>query len=372
MTTLENKTKISIVDLKAHYNSIKNEVDKAVLEVLASGYYILGPQVKAFEEELAKYAGCKYAIGCANGTDAITLSLMALGIKEGDEVITVSHSFFATSESIALVGAKPVFVDVNEDDFNINIEQIEKLITKKTKAIIPVHLYGQPCEIDKLVEIAKKHNLFVVEDCAQAMGAKYKGKVVGTFGDIGTISFFPTKNLGAFGDAGAVLTNSDEIAEKFKQLRVHGSSKRYVHDCIGLNSRLDEIQAAILRVELKYLDEWNLKRQEVSKRYAELFSGCDIVVPSVKPNRSHIFHQYTIKVKNRDSLCEKLKERNIESIIYYPIPIHKQKAFEHLGAISLPITEKISKEILSLPMYPELNPDTQKYIVENIKDILNS
>lgn len=375
MTKLENKTRISIVDLGAHYRSIKTEIDKAVLSVLSSGHYVLGPQVKAFEEELAQYVGCKHAIACANGTDAITLSLMALGIKQGDEVITVSHSFFATSESIALVGAKPVFVDINENDFNVDISSIEKLITNKTKAIVPVHLYGQPCEIDKLVEIAKKHNLYVIEDCAQAIGAKYKGKPVGTFGDIGTLSFFPTKNLGAYGDGGGVLTNSDEIANKFKQLRVHGSSKRYVHDFIGLNSRLDEIQAAILRVELKYLDEWNQKRQKAAEYYNELFKETNLItVPFVSPNRQHIFHQYTIRVKGRDSLCEKLKERNIESIIYYPIPIHKQKAFEYLNVSNnlLPITDKICNEILSLPIYPEITTEIQESVANSVIDILKN
>lgn len=375
MTKLENKTKISIVDLSVHYKSMKAEIDNAVLDVLSSGHYVLGPQVKAFEEELAQYVGCKHAIACANGTDAITLSLMALGIKHGDEVITVSHSFFATSEAIALVGAKPVFVDINEGDFNIDISQIEKLITNKTKAIIPVHLYGQPCEIDKLVEIAKKHNLYVIEDCAQAVGAKYRNQFVGTFGDVGTLSFFPTKNLGAYGDGGAVLTNNDEIANKFKQLRVHGSAKRYVHDFIGLNSRLDEIQAAILRVELKYLDEWNQKRYKAAQYYNQLFKDTGLLtVPLISSNREHIFHQYTIRAKNRDLLCEKLKEKNIESIIYYPIPIHKQKAFEHLNVsnILLPITDKICNEILSLPIYPEITSEIQERVAASVIDILKN
>lgn len=375
MTKLENKTKISIVDLGAHYRSIKTEIDKAVLDVLSSGHYVLGPQVKAFEDELAQYTGCKHAIACANGTDAITLSLLALGIKPGDEVITVSHSFFATSEAIALVGAKPVFVDINESDFNIDVSQIEKQITTKTKAIIPVHIYGQPCEIDRLMEVAKRHKLFVIEDCAQAIGAKYKGQTVGTFGDVGTLSFFPTKNLGAYGDGGAVLTNSDEIANKFKQLRVHGSSKRYVHDFIGLNSRLDEIQAAILRVELKCLDEWNHKRFKAAENYNQLFRNIsDVTVPIIVPDRKHIFHQYTIRVKNRDLLCEKLKEKNIESIIYYPIPIHKQKAFEYLNVseIHLPVTNSICNEILSLPIYPEITNEIQEIVVQSIADILKA
>ena len=361
-----------IVDLKVHYNSLKEEINKAVLEVLASGHYVMGKNAHALEEELAKYLNCKHVIACANGTDAISLVLMALGIKSGDEVITVSHSFFATSEAIALVGATPKFVDIQESDFNIDPLKIESLITKKTKAIIPVHLYGQPCDITKIVEIAKKHNLYVIEDCAQALGAKFGDKSVGTFGNAGTISFFPTKNLGAFGDAGAIITNDDELASILRQLRVHGSSKRYVHDHIGLNSRLDEIQAAILRIELKHLDKWNNQRQLAAKNYDNLLSELkEITLPKVKPNVHHIFHQYTIRLKNRDLLYEKLKELEIETLIYYPIPIHLQKAFSHLNykTGSLPITEKICTEILSLPMYPEITPDIQNQIVDKIKMI---
>ncbi len=251
-----SRPKIQIVDLISHYLSIKDDIDKAVLGVLSSGHFVLGSNVQAFEEELVSFSGAKHVITCANGTDAITLSLLALGLKPGDEVITPSHSFFATSGPIALLGGKPVFVDINEDDFNIDVSKIESLINEKTKGIIPVHLYGQPCEADKIVQIAKKHNLFVLEDCAQAMGAKLNNKSVGTFGNIGTVSFFPTKNLGAFGDGGAIFTNDDDLALKLRQLRVHGSSRRYVHDYIGLNSRLDEIQASILRVELKHLNKW--------------------------------------------------------------------------------------------------------------------
>lgn len=364
---------IPIVDLAAHYKTIEHEIKDAVLTVLSSGNYILGKNVEVLEDELADYLGCKHVISCANGTDAIVLALMSLGIQRDDEVITVSHSFFATSEAIALVGAKPVFADIREDDFNIDTSKIEKLITKKTKAIIPVHLYGQACEISSVTEIARKHNLYVVEDCAQALGAKFNDKFVGTFGDIGTISFFPTKNLGAFGDGGAVCTNNDEVAKKIRQLRVHGSPKRYEHDFIGLNSRLDEIQAAILRVELKYLDKWNLSRQKAAKYYDVLLQGfSDIVTPVVKPACHHVFHQYTIRTKNRNYLCSKLQEAGIQSIIYYPIPIHLQKAFNYLKNQkgSLPVTEKICDEILSLPMYPEIKPEDQEYIVDNIKNII--
>ena len=374
-STAQQIKKISIIDLASGYQTIKDEIEKAVLNVLASGSYILGPNVMLFEEELSKYIGAEYVISCANGTDSLILSLMALDIKPGDEVITVAHSFFATSEAIALVGAKPVFVDIQENDFNIDPNKIEKLITKNTKAIIPVHLYGQPCDILKVVDIAKKHNLVVIEDCAQAAGAKLNGKNVGTFGDIGTISFFPTKNLGAFGDGGAIITNNEVLAKRIKQLRFHGSSKRYVHEYIGLNSRLDEIQAAVLRVKLKYLNEWNLKRQQAADYYNNLLKGINgVVIPSVKPASHHIFHQYTVRLQKRDLVYDKLRELEIETIIYYPIPIHLQKAFDYLNykSGSLPITEKICNEILSLPIYPEIKPEIQEYVVGQIKSILEN
>lgn len=372
MTKLFVKKKVPIVDLQAQYKTIQNEVEKEVLEVLSSGQYVLGKKVKSFEDELAKYLDCKHVISCASGTDALTLSLMSLGIKAGDEVITVSHSFFATSLAIALVGAKPVFVDIKEEDFNIDPSKIKNAITKKTKAIIPVHLYGNPCEISLVKEIAKEHNLYVIEDCAQSLGARFNGKLVGTFGDLGAISFFPTKNLGAFGDGGAVCTNNDELAQKLIKLRVYGSSKRYFHDYIGLNSRLDEIQAAILKVKLKYLDKWNLERQKAASYYNELFKDIDsVILPRVKPNSSHIFHQYTIRTKNRDVIYEKLRDLGIETIIYYPVPIHLQRAFSYLNikSGSLPVTEKICNEVLSLPIYPEITRETQEYIIENIKQI---
>lgn len=367
------KNKIPIVDLASQYKTIQNEIEKEVLEVLSSGQYVLGKKVKSFEDELAKYLDCKHVISCASGTDALTLSLMSLGIKTGDEVITVSHSFFATSLAIALVGAKPVFVDIKEDDFNIDPSKIRKAITKKTRAIIPVHLYGNPCEIGLVKEIAKEHNLYVIEDCAQSLGARFNGKLVGTFGDLGAISFFPTKNLGAFGDGGAVCTNNDELAQKLTRLRIYGSSKRYFHDYIGLNSRLDEIQAAILKVKLKYLDKWNLDRQKAASYYNKLLQGTtNVIIPHVKPNINHVFHQYTIRIKNRDIVYEKLSDLEIETIIYYPVPIHMQKAFNYLNIEkgSLPVTEKICNEVLSLPIYPEITRETQEYIVENIKKIL--
>lgn len=369
---------IPMINVSLNYSSIKDEVEKAVKDVLSSGNYILGPNVELFEKELAIYLNSKHVISCANGTDAIALALMSLGVKAPDEVITVSNSYFATSEAIALVGAKPVFVDIKESDFNIDVAKIESLITKKTKAIIPVHLYGQPCDIDTVIDIAKKHGLCVIEDCAQAIGAKYKGKTVGTFGDIGTTSFYPTKNLGACGDGGAVFTNDENIAGKIKQLRTHGSLKRYVHDYIGLNSRLDEIQAAILRIKLKHLDHWNTNRQNAAKYYDSLLKNTDdVITPKIKSNYTHIFHQYTIRVKriknrDRDALSKKLKDSGIDTLIYYPIPIHMQKAFSYLEKTKLPITEMISKEILSLPMFPEITKEEQEQVISSLKEVIIS
>lgn len=363
---------VPIIDLVVNYESIKEEIEEVVLNTLSKTNYILGPNVGALENELASYLKCKHVVGCANGTDAIVLALMALGIGAGDEVITVSNSYFATSEAIALVGAKPVFVDIQESDFNIDPSKIEEKITKKTKAILPVHLYGQTCEIEKVVQIARKHSLYVIEDTAQAIGAKYKEKFAGTFGDVGTTSFYPTKNLGCCGDGGAIFTNNDNLAEKLKQLRAHGSPGRYVHKCIGLNSRLDELQAAILRVKLKHLDTWNKARQDAAQYYTKLLSGINgVVTPTIKPSCNHVFHQYTILVKNRDDLAKKLLENGVRTLIYYPIPIHKQEAFSYLkDNYNLPVTEEISQKILSLPMYPELKREDQEYVADCIKDTI--
>lgn len=373
MSTIStNKRNVPIIDLKIHYESIKDELEKVTKESLSSANYILGPNVEAFENELASYLGCNHVVSCANGTDALVLALMALEIKEGDEVITVSNSYFATSESIATVGAEPVFIDIRKDDFNIDPEKIEAAITKKTKAIICVHLYGQPCEIEKVVEIAKKHNLFVIEDNAQAIGAKYNGKCVGAFGDIGTTSFYPTKNLGACGDGGATFTNNKDLADKLKLLRAHGSPGRYVHDFVGLNSRLDDIQAAILRVKLKHLNKWIKARQDAAKYYDELLKGVSIITPKTKTNCTHVFHQYTLTVDKRDYLYEKLGEKGVRTLIYYPIPIHKQKAFSYLSnkKYDLAVTNELSEKIISLPMYPELKKEDQEYVAECIKELI--
>lgn len=362
---------MEFLDLKKQYQSIKKEINQAIQRVLNSGSFILGKEVEDFERELANYCGVKYAIGVNSGTDALLLSLMALEIGPGDEVITTPFTFIATAEVIALRGAKPIFVDINPKTFNIDENKIESVITSRTKAIIPVHLFGQPLEMDKIMKIAKKYNLYVIEDCAQAIGAQYQGKMVGNFGDFGCLSFFPSKNLGAYGDGGAVLTNNKRLAEKIKMLRVHGSKKKYYHDLIGINSRLDALQAAILKVKLKYLNFWIKSRQKKAKIYNQGFAHIkEIVIPSVAKNCQHVYHQYTLRVKNRNKLIKYLKQNSVPSIVYYPVPLHLQPVFKYLGYKKgdLPEAEKASKEVLSLPIYPELSRKEQNFIIRKIRE----
>lgn len=366
---------IPILDLNPQYQQLKEKMDKAVLEVLGSGSYVLGKNVAALEQEIAEYCQTKRAVGVANGTDALHLALRALDIGPGDEVITVSFTFVATSEVIGLVGATPVFVDIKQDTFNIDYTELEKKITPKTKAIIPVHLYGQPVQIEPIIEIAKKYNLYVIEDCAQAIGATYKGKKVGSFGDIGCFSFFPTKNLGAYGDGGIITTNSDYIADRIISLRNHGSRQRYYHQEIGMNSRLDEIQAAILRVKLPHLDNWNQRRREVAYYYNELFLGMsEIETPTELENTNCVYHQYTLKVKNgRDELHKYLQENGVGAMIYYPVPLHQQEVYEKLGIkASLPVTEKLAKQVISLPIFPELTKQQQEQVANAVKSFYAS
>ena len=360
---------IPILDSKRQYAKIGADVEKAVVEVLRSGQYILGENNKMLSEEIAQYIGVKHAVTLNSGTDALHLALRALNIGAGDEVISVAFTFVATTESIEIVGATPVFVDIDENTFNIDAAKIEAAITPKTKAIIPVHLYGQPCQMDVIMDIAKRHNLYVIEDCCQAIGAEYKGQKVGTFGDIGCYSFYPTKNLGAMGDGGLLITNSDEIKDRVVALRNHGGAIRYHHDEIGVNSRLDEVQAAILRVKLPYIDEWNKMRRENAYRYNELFANCaDIKTPTELENTYCVYHQYTVKIPNRDEVHAMLREAGIGAMIYYPIPLHMQKVHAHLGIKegSLPLTEKNTKLVLSLPMFPELTADEQKQVAETL------
>ena len=373
---------MDFVDLKRQYKSIKKEIDTAIKRVFNNSNFILGKEVEDFEKEISQFCGVKYAVGLNSGTDALFLSLKALGIEKGDEVITTPFTFIATAEVIASLGAKPVFVDINPQTFNINPSKIEKAITKKTKAIIPVHLFGQMADMDKIMKIAKKHKLFVVEDAAQAIGAEYQIKKAGlpaeasvkagTIGDCGCFSFFPAKNLGAYGDGGMVITNNEKLAEKIRLFRNHGSSpkEKYLNLILGTSSRLDALQAAILRVKLKHLLKWNKKRNEISRHYNKLLKGVgDIITPYFAKNITHIFHQYTIRTKKRDTLRGYLKEKGIPAMIYYPLPLYLQPAFKYLGYKKgdFPETEKAAKEVLSLPIYPELTKKEQDYIVLEIK-----
>ncbi len=360
---------IPIINSKRQYETIGPEVEKAVVEVLRSGSYILGKNNQALQEELAKYIGVKHTVTLNSGTDALHLALRALDIGKGDEVITVAFTFVATTESVEIVGATPVFVDIDKDTFNMNAKLIEEKITPKTKAIMPVHLYGQPCDMDVIMDVAKRYNLHVIEDCCQAIGAEYKGKKVGTFGDIGCYSFYPTKNLGAMGDGGLVTTNSDYLKDRIVALRNHGGAVRYHHDEIGVNSRLDEIQAAILRVKLPYIDEWNKKRRAHAAFYNELFARYpEIETPKELDNTYCVYHQYTIKVPNRDEVHKLLQEAGIGAMIYYPIPLHMQKVHAHLNVPenSLPVTVENTKHVLSLPMFPEITEEEQRTVVEEV------
>ncbi|MBX9877773.1 MAG: DegT/DnrJ/EryC1/StrS family aminotransferase [Candidatus Obscuribacterales bacterium] len=375
--------KVPVLGLKEQYQPIADELEANVLAVLRSGNYILGEHVKGLEGEVAKLSSAQEAVGVANGTDALILALWALDIGPGDEVITSPFTFAATVEAIAIRGAKPVFVDIDPDTFNINTKQIEAVITKKTKAILPVHLYGHPADMDPIMELAKKYKLFVIEDNAQAIAATYKGKTTGSFGDVGCISFYPTKNLGAAGDAGMVTANNKDVADRLRKLRAHGMWVRYYHDELGVNSRLDEIQAVILRTKLKHLSKWNDRRRQIANLYETLLKNCPgITLPKTSTDVTHVFHQYTIRVHNnnktetkgRDVLQAKLAESGIGSMIYYPVPLHLQKAFSQYGYAEgdFPVTELVSDEVLSLPMYPELTDAQVKLVAESIKTILNA
>jgi len=365
---------IPILDLKRQYEQIGQEVEKTVVEVLRSGSYILGKHNKELEAEFCQYVGVKHSVALNSGTDALHLALRALDIGAGDEVITVAFTFVATTEAIGIVGAKPVFVDIDPDTFNIDVEKIEKAITPKTKAIIPVHLYGQPCDMNVIMDIAKKYDLFVIEDCCQAIGATLDGKMVGSFGDVGCFSFFPTKNMGAMGDGGMLTTNSQCINDRVIALRNHGGAIRYYHEEIGVNSRLDEVQAAILRIKFKHIDEWNKKRNKNAMRYNELFAGCaDVETPTELDNTSCVYHQYTVKIPNRDAVHKLLQEAGIGAMIYYPVPLHLQKVHEYLGVKegTLPVTEANTKVVISLPMFPELTADEQKTVAATLIDCIN-
>ena len=365
-----------MVDLKAQYEKIGSEIDIAIKSVLESTAFIKGPDVKLFEEELQEYMGVKHVVSCANGTDALELAMMALGLKPGDEVITTNFTFIATVEVVALLGLKLVIVEPDPGSFTISIDAVKKAITPNTKALVPVHLFGQCADMESLMEIAKKHNLYIIEDAAQATGADYifrDGSIrkAGTIGHIGTTSFFPSKNLGCYGDGGALYTNDDVIAKKLRSIANHGMKVKYHHDDIGINSRLDSIQAAILRVKLKHLTQFNAARRSVADRYDNAFAGCkSLTVPERVSYSSHIFHQYTLKVKNgkRDELKKFLESKNIPSMVYYPGPLHMQEAYKYLGykENDFPVTTLLCKEVLSLPMHPDMEQEQIDYITLNI------
>jgi len=362
---------IPLVDLKAQYDSIKDEIDAAIHRVIQNGQFILGPEVKAFEDEMAAYCGTKYAVGVASGTDALHLALLACGIKEGDEVITTPFTFIATAESVAKCGAKPVFIDIDPKTYNIDTAQIESKITSKTKAILPVHLYGQPAAMEPILEISKKHNLKVVEDCAQSLGAEYKGIKVGSLGDAGCLSFFPAKNLGAYGDGGMVVTNDPNIAETVRILRVHGSKATYQHVMHGFNSRLDALQAAILRVKLRHLERWNELRRSKATQYTRLLSQVDgIEPPFVEKYSKPSCNYYTIRLKdsrlNRNQLRKYLESKGIQTMVYYPLSLHLQEVYKYLNHKpgDFPRSEQAQEQVLSLPMFPELSGDQIEGVAE--------
>jgi UDP-2-acetamido-2-deoxy-ribo-hexuluronate aminotransferase len=367
---------IQMVDLKAQYEKIGNEIDTAIKSVLLSTAFIKGPDVKLFEEELQTYMGVKHVISCANGTDALRIAMMVLGLNPGDEVITTDFTFVATAEAAALLGLKIVFVDPDPGTFNISVEAIRKAITPRTRLIVPVHLFGQCADMESIMDIAAIHNLYVIEDAAQASGSEYyfkngTSKKAGTIGHIGTTSFFPSKNLGCFGDGGALYTNDDEYAKKLRSIANHGMKVRYSYSDIGVNSRLDTMQAAILRVKLKYLTQFNEARQKVAHLYDTAFRECpSITTPERASYSSHIFHQYTLRVKNgkRDDLKNWLGSEKIPAMIYYPGPLHMQEAYRSLGyrEDDLPVTTALCKEVLSLPMHPEMEKEQLDYIVISI------
>lgn len=363
--------KFPILDLRPEVELLWEDLNHALQEVLRSGRFVLGPNVQAFEEEVAVYLGVKHAVGMNSGTDALLIALRSAGIGPGDEVITTPFTFYATAETVSLAGATPVFVDIEADSFNIDPELAAKAVTPRTKALLPVHLYGQAAEMDPLLELAKKHRLKVIEDVAQAFGSEYKGKKLGALGDAGCFSFYPTKNLGAYGDAGMLTTNDDNLAETARMLRVHGAKQTYFNEMIGYNSRLDEFQAAVLRVKLPHLDEWNSKRRLLAKRYNELLEDISEVITPAEGPYGHVYHQYTIRITGgkRDQVKQGLAEAGIGSMIYYPIPVHRLPVYEDT-APSLPIAEGLAEEVLSLPIWPGLPEDAPERVVKAIKEAL--
>lgn len=373
--------KIQMVDLHSQYEKIKSEIDEAMSDVIKSTAFIKGAKVGEFANELASYLDVKHVIPCGNGTDALQIAIMSLGLKPSDEIICPDFTFIASAEVIGLLGYRPVFVDVDYDSFNVTAKNIEQAISIKTKAIIPVHLFGQAAPMEAILEIAKKYDLYIIEDTAQAIGADYifsdeRKQKLGTIGTIGCTSFFPSKNLGCYGDGGALFTNDDELAERLKMIANHGMKERYHHDILGVNSRLDTIQAAILSIKLKYLDQYEQARQQAAKRYDEAFEGIDdLLIPKKEPFSTHVYHQYTLKVKGgkRDELKTFLEQNDIPAMIYYPVPLHKQKAFLPIARQggTLNVSEMLAEQVLSLPMHTELDEEQQTYIINKVREFFS-
>ena len=375
---------IPICDLRQQHADLQDELEATFAKVAAGGHYILGPNVRALEDEIASFLGCQHAVGVNSGSDALHLALRALEIGPGDEVITTPFTFIATTEAIGLVGAKPVFVDIDRRTFNLDVTQVEDAVTSQTKAIIPVHLFGQSCEMDRLMSIAQQHDLRVIEDCAQSLGAKYKDQSTGTIGDIGCLSFFPSKNLGCLGDGGMVVSNDDELSRRVEMLRRHGGSVKYHHTELGVNSRLDELQAAILRVKLPHLNDWNERRRQVAYRYNQHLAKVMQLSRPLESNGGHctspspdggfdqsVYAQYTILSSNRDWLVEQLRGRGIGAAVYYPVPLHLQEVHQDLGHWrgDFPVAEMVAAQCLSLPIFPELAWEDQKYVADTLQQL---
>ena len=365
-------TSVPLVDLKAQYASIKPEMDAAIQRVLSHCGFIMGPEVKAFEEAFAVYCGTEQAVGVASGTAALHLSLLACSLGPGDEVITTPFTFFASGEAISQTGARPVFVDIDPFTYNIDPARIEAAITPRTKAIMPVHLYGQPAEMDPILDVAHRHDLLVIEDAAQAHGAEYRGRRAGSVGDLACFSFYPSKNLGCYGDGGMIVGSDPELLARVRKLRDHGRISKYEHDELGWGYRLDALQAAILGVKLRHLDDWNEARRAHAARYDELFADTEVIRPTVLDHVKHIYHCYVIRTSRRDELVEHLKAEGIGVVIHYPLPLHLQPAYKDLGHQlgDFPVSEACAKEIVSLPMYPELTDEHQRRVAEAVKEFV--
>lgn len=360
---------IPFINLKAEYRSIGKELDPKIHSILENGFFVLGEEVRNFEDEFSDYMGNRYAVGVNSGSDALFLAIRSLGIGSGDEIITVSHTYISSVDAIIRNDAKPVFVDIDKNTYCMDASQLEEKITENTRAILPVHLYGHPADMDSIGELAEKHDLFIIEDACQAHAAEYKGIKVGNFGDLGCFSFYPTKNLGAYGDGGMVVTDDPELAELLRQFRNYGQTYKYYHDFQGFNSRLDELQASVLRIKLKHLDYWNNKRRKIAKIYNDHLNDLELILPVEMEDSKHVFHLYVIRCKNRDRLKEELLKKGVQTQIHYPIPAHNQNAYLHYNEnVDLSVTEKVCGEILSLPMNPFLDDNEVIYICEMIKD----